>query len=147
MGGVIPPLGGNFKFATNTVVGYYEQENLFENPNITPLQYILEEYPKLTEQQARSNLARCGLKSEHIMEQLRLLSGGEQAKVKICKLVLHPCNILFLDEPTNHMDANAIAQLSKAIKNFDGTILFVSHDKDFVEKNADKVLRLEDLLK
>ena len=145
--GVLPAISGSFKLATNVVIGYYEQEHIFENPNQTPLEYIWDEYPKLTEREVRGALARCALKAEHITEPLKKLSGGEQSKVKICKLMLKPCNILILDEPTNHMDANAIEQLSVAIKEFGGTVLFVSHDKSFVTKNADKVLQFEDLLK
>lgn len=144
--GVIPKLGGSFKLATNVVIGYFEQDNIFEDDNMTPVQYILSEYPKLTEAQARSYLAQCGLTSKHVMEKLKLLSGGEQAKVKICKLMLFPCNILILDEPTNHMDQNAINQLSVAIKKFQGTVLFVSHDTEFVKNNADKILSFENLL-
>lgn len=145
--GVLPAISGNFKFATNVVIGYYEQELCFENSNQTPLEYIWDEYPKLTEREVRGALAKCALKAEHIAEPLNKLSGGEQSKVKICQLMLKPCNILILDEPTNHMDANAIAQLSTAIKNFEGTVLFVSHDKNFVKQNADKILQLEELLK
>ena len=146
LAGVIPAISGEFKYATNVVLGIYEQDNIFEDDSMTPVQYILSEYPKLTETEARSNLARCGLKSKEVNEPLKSLSGGEQGKVKICKLMLHPCNIIFLDEPTNHLDHNAVEQLSVAIKEFGGTILFVSHDKNFVSQNADKVLLMEDLL-
>ena len=144
--GIIPALGGTFKFATNVVIGYYEQELNFDEPNQTPLQYILSEYPKLTETEARSYLARCGINATHIKEPIKSLSGGEQCKIKICKLMLFPCNILILDEPTNHMDHNAMEQLSVAIKKFDGTVLFVSHDTDFVKNNAQKIISFEDLL-
>lgn len=147
LAGVIPAISGEFEFATNVVLGIYEQDNIFQDDNMTPVQFILSEYPKLTETQARSSLARCGLKSKEVNEPLKSLSGGEQGKVKICKLMLHPCNILFLDEPTNHLDHNAIEQLSVAIKKFDGTVLFVSHDKNFVKQNADKIISFEDLLK
>ncbi len=144
--GIIPAISGEFKFATNTIIGYYEQENIFEDDSMTPVQYILSEFPKLTETQARSCLARCGLKSKEVKEPIRTLSGGEQGKIKICKLTLTPCNILILDEPTNHLDHNAIEQLSVAIKKFGGTVLFVSHDKDFVKNNADKIISFADLL-
>lgn len=147
LSGIIPTISGDFEFATNTVIGYYEQDNIFEFPTMTPTQYILSEYPNLTESEARSHLAQCGVTSKQATEKICTLSGGEQAKTKICKLTLFPCNILILDEPTNHLDHNAIAQLSTAIKKFDGTVLFVSHDKDFVKDNADIVLSMEKLLK
>ena len=147
LAGVIPAVDGVFKFATNVVIGIYEQDNIFDDDNMTPLEFILSEYPKLTQTEARSCLARCGLKAKEIAEPLKNLSGGEQGKVKICKLMLFPCNVLILDEPTNHLDHNAMEQLSVAIKKFDGTVLFVSHDKDFVKKNADRVLDMQELLK
>lgn len=143
--GIIPAISGEFKFATNTIIGYYEQDNIFEDEQMTPVQYILSEFPKLTETEARSCLARCGLKSKEVNEPIRSLSGGEQGKIKICKLMLTPCNILILDEPTNHLDHNAIEQLSVAIKKFGGTVLFVSHDKQFVKDNADRVISFEEL--
>lgn len=146
LSGIIPAISGEFTFATNTIIGYYEQENIFENCEMTPIEFILSEYPKLTEKEARSALSRCGVTSKQATEKLETLSGGEQSKVKICKLILFPCNILILDEPTNHMDANAIEQLSTAIKKFSGTVLFVSHDVDFVKNNADKILSFQDLL-
>lgn len=146
LAGNIPQINGTFKFSTNVVIGYYEQDNIFDDGEQTPLQFILSEYPKLTESEARGYLARAGLKSKEVNESIKSLSGGEQSKIKICKLMLFPCNILILDEPTNHLDHNAIEQLSVAIKKFDGTVLFVSHDKNFVKNNADKVLQMEDLL-
>lgn len=146
LAGVIPALSGEFKFATNTIIGYYEQDNFFGDENLTPLEYILSEFSKLTQTEARNYLARAGLTSKEVLEPIKSLSGGEQSKIKICKLTLTPCNILILDEPTNHLDKNAILQLSYAIKKFNGTVLFVSHDKDFVKNNADKILKLEDLL-
>lgn len=144
--GIIPAVSGEFKFATNTIIGYYEQDNIFEDDSMTPLQYILSEFPRLTETEARNYLARSGLKSKEVQEPIKSLSGGEQGKIKICKLMLTPCNILILDEPTNHLDHNAIEQLSVAIKKFGGTVLFVSHDKEFVKRNADKILSFEQLL-
>lgn len=144
--GIIPAISGTFNLATNTVVGYFEQEFNFKDNSVTPLEYILSEFPKLTEKEARSALAKCGITSEHIKEKIKQLSGGEQTKIKICKLTLTPYNILIFDEPTNHIDANAIEQLSLAIKNFEGTVLFVSHDEDFVKNNADRILSFESLL-
>lgn len=145
--GLLPAISGNFKYATNVVVGSFEQELIFPDLNQTPLDYIWDEYPKFSQGEIRSFLAKCGLTSKHIAEKIKNLSGGEQTKIKICKLMLYPCNILILDEPTNHIDKNCIEQLSVAIKNFGGTILFVSHDANFVKQNADKILSFEELLK
>lgn|SRR5574344_479939 len=144
--GIIPALSGEFKLATNTIIGYYEQDNIFEDSEITPIDYILREYPKLTEKDARSSLAKAGVTAKQALDKIKTLSGGEQSKIKLCKLMLFPCNILILDEPTNHIDHNAILELSSAIKKFEGTVLFVSHDTEFVKNNADKILNLEDLL-
>ena len=146
LAGIIPALSGSFEFATNTIIGYFEQDNYFESHNLTPTQYILNEYPKITENEARSNLAQCGITAKQAMEKISTLSGGEQTKIKICKLKLKPCNVLILDEPTNHIDKNCIGQLSIAIKKFEGTVLFVSHDTDFVKQNADVILPFESLL-
>lgn len=143
--GIIPAIRGEFKLATNTIIGYYEQDNVFDDDELTPLEYILSEFPKLTETEARNYLARSGLKAKEVKEPIKSLSGGEQGKIKICKLMLTPCNILILDEPTNHLDHNAINQLSVAIKKFGGTVLFVSHDKQFVKNNADRIISFEEL--
>lgn len=146
LAGKIPAINGNFKFATNIRIGYFEQENHFYDNEITPLQYILSEFPKLTENEARSALSRCGLKSVHLREKIKSLSGGEQSKIKLCYITLTPSNVLILDEPTNHLDKLAIEQLKTAIKKFDGCVLFVSHDPKFVEEVATKTLEMEKLL-
>lgn len=145
LAGIIPALNGNFKFATNVIIGYYQQDNAFYDGNLTPLEHILSEFPKLTEKEARAVLSRCGLTSQNISESLSRLSGGEQSKVKLCYLSLFPCNVLILDEPTNHLDYLALEQLETAIKSFDGTVLFVSHDKEFVKRVADRELNMEKL--
>lgn len=143
--GLLEKISGDFKFATNTIIGYYEQDNIFPDPNQTPLSYIVGLYPKLTEGEARTALSRCGLTQKHIKEKIKVLSGGEQSKIKLCVLSLFPCNVLILDEPTNHLDYLAINQLKDAIKKFDGTVLFVSHDKQFVNELADNKINFEDL--
>jgi ATPase subunit of ABC transporter with duplicated ATPase domains len=143
--GLIPSLSGKYSFADKISIGYYEQESKWENPEFTPLQFMKDLYPTLTDKELRGHLSRCGLKSEHAMQKLSTLSGGEQAKVKLCKLILKPYNVLILDEPTNHLDVNAIEQLKKAIKQFEGSVLFVSHSKQFCSEVADKVLNMESL--
>ena len=92
----------------------------------------------------RAALAKCGLTTEHITSQVRVLSGGEQAKVRLCKLMLRPINLLVLDEPTNHLDVDAKAELKKAIEHFKGTVLLVSHDPDFYADIVTAVWNIED---
>jgi ATPase subunit of ABC transporter with duplicated ATPase domains len=142
--GIIPPLSGSFKYDDGVVIGYYEQENIWENADKTAFAEIKDKFPTLKDKEVRSSLARCGLKQEQIMQQLSTLSGGEQAKVKLCRLTLTPCNLLILDEPTNHLDKNAIEQLKSAVLAFEGAVLFVSHSRDFCEL-ADSFLDMEKL--
>lgn len=146
LGGVLPAINGEFKFATSVKIEHFEQENSFYDDSQTPLEFIRGEFPLITEKKARGALALCGLKQEHIVTSLKRLSGGEQAKTTICRLTLSPCNVLILDEPTNHLDIDAINNLKLAIKKFEGSVLFVSHDKEFSNEVADKVLDMEKLI-
>ncbi len=143
--GIIPSLGGSLELHKNVVVGYYEQQNEFQNFNGTAITYVQQFYPKLNENQVRTALSKCGLGSTHVKKQMPQLSGGEQSKAKICVITLKPCNLLVLDEPTNHLDVNAIARLKQAIAEFNGTVVFVSHDKQFVSEVATKVLNLDQI--
>lgn len=143
--GIIPKIAGDFKLAEKVKIGYYMQENLFDNDNITALEEIKNAYPRLNDKDVRTALSRCGLSAVQIMQPLNTLSGGEQSKVKLCKLTLSDYNLLLLDEPTNHLDVNAVEQLKIAIKLFDGAVLFVSHSKEFCDSVADKVLDFEKL--
>ncbi|MEG2295448.1 MAG: ABC-F family ATP-binding cassette domain-containing protein, partial [Oscillospiraceae bacterium] len=135
--GTVPALEGIVTLANNTVVGYYEQEHTWEDDTITPIQEIMRTFDYLTDKVARQKLSRCALKAEHANKPLKTLSGGEQAKVQLCKLTIDPKTILFLDEPTNHLDVNCISHLKKAIKSFNGTVVFVSHDATFCKEVAD----------
>ena len=146
LAGKIPAIKGNFKFATAVQIEYFEQDNTFHNEDQTPLDFMRGEFPLKTERELRTALALCGLRQDHIVTPLKRLSGGEQAKTTLAKLSLIPCNVLILDEPTNHLDVNAVASLKKAIKHFEGTVLFVSHDKHFVSEVADKTLNMEELI-
>ena len=98
----------------------------------------------MTNGEVRAALAKCGLTNEHITSQMRVLSGGENAKVRLCKLMLKPVNLLVLDEPTNHLDVDAKEELKKAIKEFKGTVLLVSHEPEFYEDVATEVWNVED---
>ncbi|MBQ8761953.1 MAG: ABC-F family ATP-binding cassette domain-containing protein [Clostridia bacterium] len=114
-------------------IGYFEQEINWVNNAITPIEEIRNNYPKLNDKQIRGCLAKSGLPSKLQMQPLSSLSGGEQTKVKLCKFILQPFNMLILDEPTNHLDVNAKKALAKAINEFSGAVIFVSHEEDFVK--------------
>jgi ATPase subunit of ABC transporter with duplicated ATPase domains len=142
--GLLPAISGSYRYENDVVIGYYEQENVWDNPDKTAFAEIKDSFPQMRDREVRASLARCGLKPEQAMQKLGTLSGGEQAKVKLCRLILKPCNILILDEPTNHLDAGAIAQLGEAVTAFEGTVLFVSHSKDFCAL-AEQTLDMEKL--
>lgn len=143
--GKIPAISGGYKLADGTTVGYFQQEHIWPDGKLTPLQIVKEQHPRMTDRELRSCLSRCGLTAQQVMQGVSTLSGGEQAKVKICLLTLRPCSLLVLDEPTNHLDVNAVHQLETAIKSFEGTVIFVSHSSEFCESVADVTLDLEAL--
>lgn len=109
---------------------------------MTPIQYIAEFRPDLDGKEIRRHLARCGLNQSLVARAIGTLSGGEQSKVKLCRLLLTPCNFLILDEPTNHLDQEAKAALRQALIEFRGSVLLVSHDRSFYQDWADRVLRI-----
>jgi len=128
--GIIPPVSGVIEHGDFLEVGYFEQEGQKNNYN-TAIEEVWKDYPSLTQYEVRRALAKCGLKTEHIESKICVLSGGEQAKVRLCKLMLKQCNFLVLDEPTNHLDVDAKEELKKALKEFKGTMLLVCHEPDF----------------
>ena len=140
------PISGDYRFSeTIKNIGYYEQDLKWENTDDIPLDIISREYPKLTQKQVRKYLADCQVKKEHVMRPVGTLSGGEQAKVKLCKLILKPCNLLILDEPTNHLDVDTKEELKKAIKEFKGTVILVSHEEAFYKELNARVINIKDL--
>ena len=112
--------------------GYFAQEDTPSNSE-TALDYIWNEYPAMTNAEVRAALARCGLTSKHIESQVQVLSGGEQAKVRFCKLMNEESNVLVLDEPTNHLDVDAKEELKRALQEYKGSILMVCHEPEFYE--------------
>lgn len=128
--GIIKPFSGEIFPGEFLSPGYFEQESNLANTN-TALEEIWKEYPSMENRGVRSALAGCGLTNEHITNQMRVLSGGENAKVRLCKLMLKNINWLVLDEPTNHLDGEAKEELKKALIEFKGTILLVSHEPSF----------------
>jgi len=130
--GQLKPIEGKIILGDYLYPGYFEQEAIRDTGH-TALEEIWEAYPSLTNGEVRSALAKCGLTTEHIMSKMLVLSGGENAKVRLCKLMLEKINWLILDEPTNHLDKEAKASLKEALKSFNGTILIVSHEPAFYE--------------
>ena len=140
--GKIKPYEGNVEHDQFVSIGYFEQEES-ESSN-TALDEVWNEFPSMTNAEVRAALARCGLTTEHITSQMKVLSGGENAKVRLCKIMLRPANLLVLDEPTNHLDVDAKDELKKAIREYKGTVLLVSHEPEFYNDVVDEVWNLED---
>ena len=130
--GLIPPLSGSVEQGDYLSIGYFEQE-MPPDIDTTCLEEIWQEFPSYTQYEVRSALAKCGLTTKHIESKVRVLSGGEQAKVRLCKLMGRESNVLVLDEPTNHLDVDAKAELARALKEYKGSILMVCHEPEFYE--------------
>ena len=128
--GLIPSLKGSCELGENLQIGYFEQEVKGDNKT-TCIDEIWAEFPSYTQYEVRSALAKCGLTTKHIESQVRVLSGGEQAKVRLCKLVNKETNILLLDEPTNHLDVDAKEALKEALIEYKGSILLICHEPEF----------------
>ena len=130
--GLIPALNGGVE------VGYFEQE-MDQSVTTTCIEEIWKDFPSLSQYEVRSALAKCGLTTKHIESKVKVLSGGEQAKVRLCKLINKPTNILLLDEPTNHLDVDAKSELKRALMEYKGSILMVCHEPDFYDGLATDV--------
>ena len=136
--GLIKPVSGSVELGDYLEIGYFEQEMSGDKDN-TCLEEIWEEFPGYTQYEVRSVLAKCGLTTKHIESKVRVLSGGEQAKVRLCKLINRETNILLLDEPTNHLDVDAKDELKRALKEYKGSVLMVCHEPEFYEGLATDV--------
>jgi len=136
--GLIKPLEGQVNLGDYLQIGYFEQEMAPGNTN-TCIEEIWEEFPGLNQFEVRAALAKCGLTTKHIESQVRVLSGGEQAKVRLCKLINRETNLLLLDEPTNHLDQDAKAELKRALKEYKGSILIICHEPEFYKEIVDQV--------
>lgn len=139
---LIPPVSGTVAHDQFVDAGYFEQEA--ESGSETPLQVIWDEFPSMTNAEVRGALAQCGLTTEQISSQMKVLSGGENAKVRLCRIMLREINLLVLDEPTNHLDQDAKEALKKALQDYKGTVLIVSHEPDFYMDVADIVWNIEE---
>ncbi len=136
--GLIPPLSGSVEQGDYLSIGYFEQE-MDQSIQTTCIEEIWQEFPGFTQYEVRSALAKCGLTTKHIESLVKVLSGGEQAKVRLCKLINRETNILLLDEPTNHLDVDAKAELKRALTDYKGSILMVCHEPEFYKDLATDV--------
>ncbi len=141
--GLTKAISGEVKKGQYLEIGYFEQEIKDVNKN-TCIEEIWEEFPSLNQYEVRSALAKCGLTTEHIESQVRVLSGGEQAKVRLCKIINRESNVLLLDEPTNHLDQAAKDELKRALIEYKGSILLICHEPYFYEGLATRVINCSD---
>ncbi|MER1990619.1 MAG: ABC-F family ATP-binding cassette domain-containing protein, partial [Solibacillus isronensis] len=140
--GKVQPLDGKVILGDYLEPSYFEQE--VKADKITPIDDVWNAFPSMEQAQVRAALARAGLKTDHITRPLNSLSGGEQAKVRLCKLMMDQTNWLIFDEPTNHLDVDAKEELKRAMKEFKGTIVLVSHEPEFYDGLATKVWNVQD---
>ena len=136
--GLIKPLSGEVELGDYLSIGYFEQE-MDQHVKTTCIEEIWTEFPGYSQYEVRSALAKCGLTTKHIESLVRVLSGGEQAKVRLCKLINRETNILLLDEPTNHLDVDAKEELKRALMAYRGSILMVCHEPEFYDGLATEV--------
>lgn len=136
--GLIDPLSGSVEQGDYLEIGYFEQE-MSQDISTTCIEEIWKEFPGYSQYEVRSALAKCGLTTKHIESLVKVLSGGEQAKVRLCKLINRPSNVLVLDEPTNHLDVDAKDELKRALIAYRGSILMVCHEPEFYDGLADTV--------
>ena len=137
--GLIPSISGKVTLGDYLYTGYFEQE-MSGSQNNTCIEELWQDFPAYTQYEIRSALAKCGLTTKHIESQVRVLSGGEQAKVRLCKLINKETNVLLLDEPTNHLDVDAKEELKRALTVYKGSIVLICHEPDFYEGFATKVI-------
>ena len=141
--GKIPALGGSATFSPSAIINYFDQDLDWEDPNLTPLQTIQNEFPTMLPKTIRQRLASAGINAANANKPMHLLSGGEQTKVKLALLELTPSNFLVMDEPTNHLDDETKEGLKKALQEFPGNLILVSHEQSFTAGWFDKVLDVE----
>ena len=140
--GRLDPLDGIIEAGYNVEIGYYDQENQNLDPDKTVLNELWDAYPQMKETDVRNALGQFRFVGEDVFKQVSVLSGGERARLTLCKLILSRMNLLILDEPTNHLDIDSREALETALEQFDGTIVAVSHDRYFIEKLATRILEI-----
>ena len=136
--GLIPSLSGSVEQGDYLHIGYFEQE-MDQNINTTCIEEMWNEFPGFSQYEARAALAKCGLTTKHIESKVKVLSGGEQAKVRLCKIINRESNLLVLDEPTNHLDVDAKEALKSALKEYKGSILLICHEPEFYQDVVNEV--------
>lgn len=142
--GKVPALSGEYRFGTNVQIGYFDQQMAMYTSNKTVLDDFWDEYPNLTETEARNALGAFLFSGEDVFKNVNMLSGGEKVRLALCKILKTRPNVLVLDEPTNHMDIVGKETLESMLKDYKGTLIFVSHDRYFVKKVATQLLVFED---
>jgi len=140
--GRVKPFGGSVHLGDYLYPAYFEQET--KTSPATPLDEVWNAFPQMTQPEVRAALARCGLKNEHITRPMNMLSGGEQAKVRLCRLMLQESNWILFDEPTNHLDVVAKEELKRALRAYKGAVLLVCHEPDFYQDWVTKVWNVEE---
>lgn len=141
--GQLQPKAGSIHWGTNVKIGYYDQEQTNLNHNNTVLEELWNDYPHMEEARIRTVLGNFLFSGEDVLKKISALSGGEKARVSLAKLMLAEANVLILDEPTNHLDLFSKEVLESALLDYDGTLLFISHDRYFLNKMAERIIELK----
>ena len=139
----LPAIGGSFTFNINSKINYIEQDLQFSNRDVNAMTFMNETYPKMSQKDIRTQLAKVGIKNDLATKFISNLSGGEQVKIKLCALMQKESNILILDEPTNHLDVSAKEALFEALQSYEGAIILVSHEPLYAEKLCNKIFDIE----
>jgi ATP-binding cassette subfamily F protein 3 len=139
---LVPPDSGTIKLGSNVEIGYYDQEHHVLHMEKTLFEEISDDYPYLTNTEIRNTLAAFLFTGEDVFKKISSLSGGERGRVSLAKLMLSEANFLILDEPTNHLDIMSKEILESALNSYEGTVLYVSHDRYFINKTASRILEL-----
>ena len=144
LNGLVDADAGEIRIGSKVQIGYYDQEHHVLHPDKTIFEEISDEYPTLTNTESRNVLAAFLFTGEDVFKQIKMLSGGERGRVSLAKLMLSEAKFLILDEPTNHLDITSKEILEDALNNYTGTVLYVSHDRYFINRTASRILELED---
>ena len=143
LNGNIPKINGDIEYGHNVNIGYFDQQMEFRNTENTVFDDVSEAFPNLTTTQIRTLLGTFLFSGEDVFKKINVLSGGEKSRLQLCKILKKGPNLLLLDEPTNHMDIVGKESLEQILKEYKGTLIFVSHDRYFVNKIADSILEFE----